>query len=60
MTGKIILIIFMALGAFLVYGASWLSGIIRFSKDREKDMMKFKISGFIIIVISAVIAFTRF
>ena len=60
MTGKIILIIFMALGAFLVYGASWLSTKIKLSEDNEKDIIKFKISGFIIIVISAVVAFTRF
>ena len=60
MTKKIILLVIMLVGAILVYGAKHLSGKINISQDEQKNEMIIKITGFIIVIVSAIIVFTGF
>ncbi len=59
MTGKVIIIFFVIIGAVLVYGASKIADKIK-SEDKEKIILRLKLAGFAIVIIWATIAFMKF
>lgn len=60
MAGKIVLLLIMIIGAVFVYGAKTIVSKIEFLDNDENNVLKIKITGFIIILISAIIAFSIF
>ena len=59
MTGKIIIMFFLIIGAILVYGASKIADKIN-SEDKEKIILRLKLAGFAVVIVSAVFAFMKF
>lgn len=60
MIRKIILLLAMAVGAIFVYGAQALVSKLKFLENNEKNILAMKITGFVIILVAAIIAFSRF
>ena len=60
MIEKIISVLIMLVGAALVYGAKFVASKIKLTKDAENNIMAIKLTGFVIVIISAMIIFVRF
>ena len=60
MWGKIVLIVLMLIGAILVYGAGKITEKIKFFKEEDKNILAVKVTGLVLVLISAAIVFTRF
>lgn len=59
MAGKIIITFFLIIGAVLVYGASKIANKMK-SENKEKTILRIKLAGFVVVIISAAFAFIKF
>lgn len=57
---KIILIALMLVGAVFVYGAGKIAEKIKFFEEDDKNILAVKITGFVLVIVAAVVVFTRF
>lgn len=60
MVKKIILLAILLIGAVLVYCAKHIAKKIKIIKDEEKNEIAVKVTGFIIVIVSAIIVFAGF
>jgi len=60
MIEKIIILLIMTIGAIFVYGAQAIVSKLKFLENNEKNVLAMKITGFIIILATAIVAFAGF
>ena len=59
MAGKIIITLFLIIGAVLVYGAPKISEKMKW-EDNEQSILRIKLAGFVVVIVSAAFAFIKF
>ena len=60
MTEKIVLLVILIVGALLTYLSQPISRLVPILKTPEKNNLLIKIIGFIIVLVSVIIAFNKF
>ena len=60
MTEKIVLLVILIIGALLTYLSQSISRLVPILKTPEKNNLLIKIIGFIIVLVSVIIAFNKF
>ena len=59
MTGKIIIMVCLIIGAVLVYGAPKIADKMKW-EDKEQSILRIKLAGFVVVIVSAAFAFIKF